>query len=353
MKGISIGIVTLVTVCVVALSAQEQTEEKMIPEGSGISAKYPGDVGIENDVDVVFVESFETGGHGDFKTRWDSISNKDEKVIAFSEDVPEASSGKRSVSMTATRGENSGGHLFKVLKPGYDRLYVRFYVKFAPDHGFNHHFVHLSGAIDPPPWPVGGAGKRPTDSWSTGIEPAAASHLTYPSRSFAPPGIWHFYTYWFEMKSWQGPDGTSCYGNNFEPKESVIISRDRWICVEISVKMNSSPEKTDGEQTFWIDGELCGHFAPGSVIGYWMKDKLRLDETDEKAKPFEGIRWRKDMRLNVNKFWLLHYISENVFKRNDEYTAEHPDFLINTNTATVWFDDIVIAKKYIGPITAD
>lgn len=35
---------------------------------------------------------------------------------------------------------------------------------------------------------------------------------------------------------------------------------------------------------------------------------------------------------------------------NDEYAAEHPDFLINIDTATVWFDDIVIAKKYVGPI---
>lgn len=117
------------------------------------------------------------------------------------------------------------------------------------------------------------------------------------------------------MKSWQGPGGTSFYGNNFEPKESIVIPRDKWICVEISVKMNKAPEESDGEQTFWIDGKLGGHFAPGSVIGYWMRDKFRIDETDKRAKPFEGFRWREDMRLNVNKFWLLHYVSENGFKK--------------------------------------
>ncbi len=350
MKGISVGIATVVIVCAMAFSDQQQTEQKMVSEGFGISAKYPGDVGIEKDEDVVFVESFETGGIGDFKSRWDNVSNDGGKVMSFSEDIPEASSGKRALSMTATRGENSGGHLFRVFKPGNDRLYARFYVRFALDYGFNHHFVKLQGAIDPPSYPTGGAGNRPTDSWTTGIEPAGASHHKYPAKAFPPPGIWHFYTYWIEMRSWQGPDGTSFYGNNFEPKDPIIIPRDRWICVEFSVKMNSSPEESDGEQTFWIDGKPVGHFAPGSVIGYWMRDKFRLDETDERAKAFEGFRWRKDMRLNVNKFWLLHYVSENAFKKNDEYAAEHPNFLINTDTATVWFDDIVIAKKYVGPI---
>jgi len=58
MKGISLGIATVVIVCAMAFSAQQQTEQKMVSEGFGISAKYPGDVGIEKDEDVVFVESF-------------------------------------------------------------------------------------------------------------------------------------------------------------------------------------------------------------------------------------------------------------------------------------------------------
>ena len=338
----------LAMICGLAPIAEAESDS--MPEGFGISAMYPGDVGIEGDEDVIFVESFETGGIDDFKDKWSSVSNKDGKVISFSEDVPEVSSGKRSISMTAIRGENSGGHLFKVFKPGYDCLYARFYVKFAPDYGFNHHFVKLQGAIDPPPYPMGGAGSKPDNSWTTGIEPAGASQNLYPPTHFPPPGIWHFYTYWIEMRSWQGAEGTSFYGNNFEPKESIIVPRDKWICVEFSVKMNSSPEKSDGEQTFWIDGKLAGHFAPGSVVGYWMRDKFRLDETDERAKPFEGFRWRRDMRLNINKFWLLHYVSEDVFKRDDKYAEENPDFLINTSTATVWFDDIVVARKYIGPV---
>jgi len=348
MRELFAGIAVLSIVWILSSITVQKAEA--MPEGFGISAKYPGDVGIENDESVIFVENFEAGGIGDLKPRWSNVSNKDGKVISFSNDVPEASSGRRSISMKAIRGENSGGHLFKVFKPGHDRLYARFYVRFAPDYGFNHHFVKLQGAVDPPPYPTGGAGSKPDNSWTTGIEPAGASHHQYPATTFPPPGIWHFYTYWIEMRSWQGHDGTSFYGNNFEPKEPVIVARDRWICVEFSVKMNSAPEKSDGEQVFWIDGKLAGNFAPGSVIGYWMRDKFRLDETDERADPFEGFRWREDMRLNVNKFWLLNYVSEDAFKKNDKYSADNPEFLINTETATVWFDDIVVAKEYIGPI---
>jgi hypothetical protein len=252
--------------------------------------------------------------------------------------------------MTATRGENNGGHLFMVLRPGHDRLFLRFYVKFGADSGFIHHFVHLGGEVDPPPWPVGRAGVRPVNYWSTGIEPAASSPQTYPARGFPPPGMWHFYTYWPKMRSWQNVDGTgtSFYGNNFEPEEPVVIPRDQWICVEVMVKMNSSPEVPDGEQAFWIDGKLAAHYAPGSVIGRWVRDTFRLDK--ENGQPFEGLRWRQDMRVNVNTIWLLHYVTEDAFKRTDAYAANNPNATINTQALTVWFDDLVAATQYIGPI---
>jgi hypothetical protein len=47
-----------------------------LPEGTtGIAAKYPGDVGIENDPDVVFVETFE-GSVDEICSRWESVGGK-------------------------------------------------------------------------------------------------------------------------------------------------------------------------------------------------------------------------------------------------------------------------------------
>ncbi|MDH7568420.1 MAG: hypothetical protein QHJ73_02370 [Armatimonadota bacterium] len=316
----------------------------------GVAARYASDAGIERDPAVIFVEGFEQGGMESLKERWSDVSNRDGKALRFSTDVPPGSAGRASLQVTATRGQNTGGHLFRLLKPGYDQLYCRFYVKFAPDHGFVHHFVKLQGESDPPPYPVGRAGLRPVDAFTTGIEPTGSLAQTYPARQFDPPGVWHFYTYWPEMRSWQNPDGsgTSFYGNSFDPPEPVEVVRGKWTCVEFMVKMNSAPERADGEQAFWIDGRPVARFAPGSVKGYWMRDVFRLD--DAKGKLFEGFRWRTNPRVRINKLWLLHYVSEEVFQRSERYAAAHPGYPVNTRTATVWFDHLVVATRYIGPL---
>ena len=326
----------------------------VFPEGPGLAARYAGDAGIAGDPAVVFVEDFGSGALEELHARWSDISNKDGRVLAFEQDVPEGSASPFSLRMTATRDVNAGGHLYRTFNPGYDRLFLRFYVKFAPDAGFNHHFVSLGGAIDPPKWPVGGAGLRPANSWNTGIEPVPAT-MHADRTSYAPPGIWHFYTYWPEMRSWQTPEGratddngTAFYGNNFEPAEPVVAPRGEWICVEIMVQMNSAPDAYDGEQAVWINGKLAGRFAAGTMNGSWFKDNFRVDPA---GAPFEGFRWRTDGRVNVNKLWLSHYVSsDSAFPRTDQYAAAHPDFQVNTREQTVWFAGVVAATEYIGPM---
>ena len=43
-------------------------------------------------------------------------------------DVPPGSAGKRSLQVTATPGADTGGHLYKRLPKGVDRLYARFFL---------------------------------------------------------------------------------------------------------------------------------------------------------------------------------------------------------------------------------
>jgi hypothetical protein len=321
-----------------------------LPEGPGIAARYPGDRGIEKDPAVVLAEDFEVPDLSALKERWSDIKNEEGKALFLDNIVPEGSSGSRSLRVTATRGENSGGYVFTVLKPGYDRLFLRFYVRFAEDYGFDHHFCSLGGEIDPPPYPVGRAGLRPENSWGTGIEPTTTSPQTYPAQHFPPPGIWHFYTYWPEMRSWQHEDGTgdSFYGNDFEPGTPVVAPRGKWICVEIMVQMNSDPGKADGEQAMWIDGKLVGRFGGGVPVGYWLRDVLR--NSAEKGVPFEGLRWRHDPKVNINKVKLENYVSDTAFEKSEAYAREHPDFRINTRQSTVWFDHVVVSREYVGPM---
>ncbi len=336
--GCIIAGLSLAISAVVCVWGEEQTR---LPEGHGLSAKYPGDVGIENDATVLIAENFEAGTIDELAKRWDNVSNKSGKVLSFATDAPSESAGKRCLQITAMRGENSGGHLYTRLPGGADTAFARFYVKFPPDSGYIHHFVHLGGYYPPTSYPQGGAGVRPRgdERMTTGIEPFG----NY--RRFPPPGAWNFYTYWHEMKI---SADDKYWGNGLRPVQPAPVPRDRWQCVEIMFKCNSSPDQSDGELAMWLDGKLQAHFAKGMPRSRWTGMGFKLLEQD--GEPFEGFRWRTSDELKVNFFWLLHYVTERAFRQSEQYAANHPDVNINTKTATVWFDDIVVAKNYIGPV---
>ncbi len=306
---------------------------RRLPEGFGLAAKYPGDRGIGRDPHVLFAEDFETGSLTDLGRRWSDVSNKDGKVLAFSADVPAGSAGKRSLQMTATLGENTGGHLYKQLPHGGDTLFARFYVKFVPDADYIHHFVHLGGYSPPTSYPQGGAGERPRgdDRVTVGIEP----HGDYGR--YAPPGAWSCYCYWHEMKI--SADGRY-WGNDIRPEPPPLAPRNRWQCVEVMLKLNSAPEKPDGELALWLDGKPVMHVLQGTRRGPWSG--MGFDVLTRGGEPFEGFRWRTARDLKLNFFWLLHYVTENAARQNHVARPHR----INP----VWFDDIVVGTTYVGPI---
>lgn len=265
------------------------------PKEQGLASLYPGDEGIERDPRVLFVDDFETGTVAEIGARWGSIAKK--QNVELSDDVHAASPGNKSIQIA------KNGHLFTHTK-GVDTMYARFYVKFHKKIGYIHHFVHLVADRTPKPWPKGGAGETPPGDakFSTGIEP------TGRWGKFPPPGVWNFYTYWHEMKTKWG----SVFNGKQEP-----IQPGRWYCVEALLKANSSPRKSDGVQAFWVDGELYG----------W----------------FDGFRWRTTDKLKINSFWLLFYNTDQPARHNKDPKPE-------SRTMEVWFDDVVIATEYIGPV---
>jgi hypothetical protein len=92
-----------------------------LPHGPGLAARYPGDAGIERDPNVIFSEGFEQGTVAQIGARWGEVSNKGGKVMALSTDVPSGGRGRRSLQMTARVEENTGGHLYTVMKQGLDQ----------------------------------------------------------------------------------------------------------------------------------------------------------------------------------------------------------------------------------------
>jgi hypothetical protein len=332
--------------------AVEPLPTPALPEGAGgLAARYPGDAGIEKDPDVVFAESFE-GSIDEICGKWEQVAGKE--IMTKSEEVPPGSAGKHSLLLTrvagGTQGYMDGGNLYRRLPNdkggfGYDQLFFRFYMKFNREHAPIHHYG--SGILGYNPasrWPMGGAGVRPKGdhSFVTQVEPG-------DFRS------WNFYSYWQEMGG--SPPKGQTWGNSFEHEVPARpVEREKWICLEIMVRMNDVGD-SNGEQAYWLDGKLSrkgeqvtsylGKGFPSS--GSWTFDKffpgvvregVAWDYSKGKGvpieggKPFPGIRWRNVPELNANALWLYRYMSK-------------PE----TGVSKVWWDHLVVAKKYIGPLS--
>lgn len=307
------------------------------PQGFGLSAKYPGDAGLKSDPAVLLYEDFETGNTPrDVAKRniWTSHKNPDGKALAFSDIVPEQSRGKRSIAITATRGANSGGYYFCTFKKGQDQLFARFYVRFAEDAGYTHHFSGFTATSDPQPWPMGKAGIKPTgrDRFNTGLEPNGGWG------NVPPPGNWVFYTYWQNMQS--------KWGSLFPQAKPKPIVRGKWMCMELMMKANSAPDKSDGIQAFWIDGKLAGWWGPGGDKGKWNRGTWRPGGGEH----YPGFRWRATNSLKINQFKLELYVSGRVFQQSEKWAKKYSNLIINTQKLTCNFDDVVVATQYIGPI---
>ncbi len=321
-----------ITILALPLLAQGAADQR-----PGLAAKYPGDVGIDNDPAVVFAEDFEEDSLEEATKHWTAAS----KTMSLVEEGPEGSPGTRAMRMTASRGESTGGSLYRTFPPGYDRLYARFYVKFAPDSPYIHHFVHLGGLADLKPWPVTRAGVRPAGDYgfSVSIEPTGLRGRC------PPPGAWRPYVYWCEMR--QSSDG-GYWGNGLHPVQPTFAPRGEWTCIECMIKCNTPPDTRDGELAMWVDGKEAIRIVAGVRRGPWSGQGFHLVE--EGGEPFEGFLWRTTDCLKVNYFRLLHYVTDRVFADTERLKDGFPDLDINTEKAVVWFDHVVLATEYVGPL---
>jgi hypothetical protein len=331
---------------VLGSGAPAQADKKIravLPEGNhGIAARYLGDAGIARDRAVVFVENFEEESLESLAKNWEDLGNREN--MSFAGDVPTGSRGKHSLVMRRPGGStSSGAQLYRRIKNqeggwGYDQLFARFYVKFAPDCGAIHHFGTTMGGNWPATeWPMVNAGKPPdgAKSFWTGIEP------------FGKSWTWDYYTYWCDMRG--SPPRGQTWGNSFIRDPKLTIERGRWICVELMMKVND-PGDSNGEQALWLDGKLISHLGKGFPKGRWIWDKFEPHSggmgtrwSDQKGgredfqvadggEPFEGFRWRTVKELTVNYIWLY------IYSGSSEASIK------------VAFDDVVVASSYIGPI---
>lgn len=284
-----------------------------------IANSYPNDVGIESDLNVLYVEMFD-GGLENIVRRYSEVVNRD--GMSLDPDVPAGSLGPYSLKMTSIAAANNGGHLYRKFTPGWDStVYVRYYVKYPSiSDGFIHHEAIWFGGYNPATnWPNPRAGtcglgdSRISISYEPINEPAMDTYL-----------------YWGDMRSWNG--GGSCYGNDMVNGSPTArnLEWDQWHCVEVMVKLNNPVTATNGELRIWQDGVEVGHWGPGFPNGHWLVDSWINEPADP---PFPGFRWRTDPALNINYLWIEFYHDDNA-----------------APNSYIKYDHLVMAKEYIGPI---
>ncbi|MDG2124285.1 MAG: hypothetical protein P8J87_11330 [Verrucomicrobiales bacterium] len=269
-----------------------------LPEGTGLAARYVGDVGIGGDGAVIFAEDFEGAVIG---AGWDEV--REREVLSLEATGDAGRLGKQCLRVTSRLGADTGGGMTRWFEPS-GTVFVRFYTRFDGRCDYVHHFVTLranKGLSGGERWSgFGGAGEKPKGDgrFSTALEPWGNWG------KWKAPGRWNFYSYWHEMEA--APDG-KFWGNGFRPEVQETIKKGEWICCEFMLKENV-PGESDGEQAFWIDGKLMGHWT--------------------------GINWRTSATLHANALTVEAYIT-------DRWTKQEVNI--------VEFDQVVVAREYVGP----
>jgi hypothetical protein len=280
----------------------------------GIAQKYPGDQGIENDPDVIFADDFES--YSDASKLWDRWDNTFQQAqTRMATESGNVFAGKQSVEFTMpAQDQELSNAVQKILTTELDTMYLRWYSKFDANNdivGSSHNGGGMSahyfiGNQATPGIPADGYNKFLTEFEHWRGDAATKS-----------PGMMNVYIYHPDQRDNYGdhffPSGlvqpnTSIpfdFGPNFVPQPEVIPELDHWYCYEYMVKANT-PGLRDARITLWVDGKQIADFQ-----------NFRLRETDT---------------LKMDRFNLSFHA-----KSNPKETKKY-------------YDNVVAAKSYIGPM---
>jgi hypothetical protein len=278
--------------------------------GPGLASKYPNDAGLAKDPAVLLADDFESGK----LDKWDAHERKGSPTIV----EPDPNSGQRCVMMPMTRGVDTGAKLVQWFKAS-PKVHYRVHVKFSEDFQYSHHFLCLLANHPKNKWTAfGKAGLKPDGTYyTTSMEPAFAWGKN------PRPGELNLYTYSMDMEV--DPKMNKFWGNSYFPPgpgkgksasdQRVIPKLNQWQCWEFMLQANSAPDKADGKQAMWLGGKLVGEFA--------------------------GIHWTNDpAKVQPNCVWLESF----------GYDSGDPTKQFWKDKQTVWFDDVVVATEYVGPM---
>src|SRR5881394_2927686 len=160
----------------------------------------------QSSVDTVFAEDFESGTLNAWQDGVDATRHR------VATDPTFAQSGSHYLDVTYPVGSD-GGWLTRFFMPGYDSLYVSYYVRFPANWQGGTKLVAFYGSRTDNQWSaLGQAGKCPTgtDYFGTWVVAEAGGN----------PGPTRFYSYYPAMA--REPDGITCWGRFGDGTETYV-----------------------------------------------------------------------------------------------------------------------------------
>jgi hypothetical protein len=103
--------------------------------------------------------------------------------------------------------------------------------------------------------------------------------------------------------------GRKYFGPHFVPRPEFCPELDHWLCYEMMVRANT-PGQRDGRIAFWVNGKLIADFL-----------HLRLRDVES---------------LKMDYLSIGGYMNPNKVRTNK-----------------IWYDDVVAATSYIGPLVME
>lgn len=271
---------------------------------SGIAAQFTNDEGIENHPSVIFATGFESDN---WKAEWSGVSHSPQYVTQI-ESAPaekfEALLGK-AVRVRMGKGSNYGGSLhYKFAQETGEEpeeIYWRYYLRFSDTWNPTVTGGKLPGVAGT--YGRAGWGGRPVDGtngWSARGTFHTAMNDNPPFGENKNPIGW--YCYHADMDGSYGDVWYWTKGYN------GYLANNQWYAVEQQCKMNT-PGKNDG------------------VLRGWVNGRLAYEKTD--------IKFRTVEDLKIEEIWM------NIYHGGKAASPADMD---------LYFDNVVIATEYIGPM---
>jgi len=293
-----------------------------LPQGNtGIASQYANDAGIASHPNVLFHDNFENQtGVSSLQQNWNA-GVWQSSLVTITTAPANVHAGSKAVELTLPPSSTElGNGLCRWIAPTQDVVFLRYYSKYPINFNVPVASRHDGGEISAGYF-VGGMATPGVPA--NGTNKYLANVECFPWDTAVPtPGYLSIYIYWPEQFGNYGdnffPSGTvipnsyarsgaATFGPTFVPRPDIVPTLGAWHCCEYMLRANT-PGLRDGRIACWLDGNLIADFP--------------------------NLRFRDIASLKIDHVAIGFFLGS------------------NTQENKKWYDDVVVATSYIGPMSS-